>query len=172
MAVIDFNFNEANESKAMLNAAAKALEEESGKMNSVIERIRAGWQGTGSEQYIEYLQGLTKDIIARTAEMNRIALSMQESISKAEEADREAIRKLREAAGAGAVSASGTSPPQVCPPPDNDSQVHISSSGQSHSGGGQSFDSPNLSEAAEYVDNMFGNAAEAIRNAMLRSSGK
>lgn len=104
MADIDFNFSAAYECASSLRKTAAQIEQEIRNMDSIIAKVREGWQGAGAEQYITYLETLRRNISERAQRLYDISDAVNTSAAAAEEAD----RKASKLAG---------NNDQACPPP-------------------------------------------------------
>lgn len=114
MAYIDFDFELANSCESKIRSIAQEIEQESNKFQNIIVNVQTNWIGTGSNEYIERLDILKKEISARAQRLNDIANAIRSSITRAEEADREAARQLE---AMNNLTVCNPEPPPMCPDP-------------------------------------------------------
>lgn len=77
---------------------ADETEEIAQNIQRLIEKTRSGWTGAGSEEFIAYLQSIYSELSGRAENLNDISGAMYSSAQQAEEADREAARRVAETA--------------------------------------------------------------------------
>lgn len=152
MSTINFDFNAVYDCAERVRDMAEIIEQEAKKVTSIITTVQSGWTGSGSEAYINYLEAVRVNIFERSQKLYSIAEALKGSAIAAEEADREAARKLAETS-VSAQSVSQTQQPAACPPqtpvcePNNKAQALPKE------------------EIAATVNNMFSNVFDTVNNA-------
>lgn len=117
MSSINFDFNAVYDCAAKVRGIAANVEQDGKKITSLISTVETGWTGAGASAYRNYLEAVQVNIFERSQKLYSIADALEGSAIAAEEADREAARKLAEAANAAVQSSiSQTQQPAVCPP--------------------------------------------------------
>lgn len=114
MAYIDFDFDLANSCESKIRSIAQEIEQESNKFQNIIVNVQTNWIGTGSKEYVERLDIIKKEVSTRAQRLNGIADAIRSSITRAEEADREAARQLE---AMNNLPVCNPEPPPMCPDP-------------------------------------------------------
>lgn len=115
MSNINFDFSAVYDCAAKVRGIADNVEQEGKKITSLISTVETGWTGAGAAAYINYLEAVQVNIFERSQKLYSIADALEGSAIAAEEADREAARRLVET-NASAQSVSWSQQPAVCPP--------------------------------------------------------
>lgn len=153
MGNIYFDFNAVYDCAAKVRGIAANVEQEGKKITSLIGTVETGWTGAGASAYINYLKSVQVNIFERSQRLYSIADALEGSAIAAEEADREAARKLAAAeAEIYTQSVSQTQQPSMCPPPTPVCEPN---------------NAPQATpkEVATAVNSIFNNAFNAVNNA-------
>lgn len=156
MSTIYFDFNAVYDCAERVRHMAEIIEQEAKKVTFIITTVQSGWTGAGSEAYINYLESVRVNIFERSQKLYSIAEALKGSAIAAEEADREAARRLTEAEAAAAATHTKVqqTQPEVCPP-----QTTYSPPRQEQS-------------PADIAANTISNAFDIVRNVANQSSPK
>lgn len=147
MGKIDFNFQSAYAAKDTVRIAAESMENEAKLIEGLITQTSEGWTGAGSEAYINYLQHILSEVKMSASRLYTLLEQIGGSINAAEEADR-LSKEVIEAA--------------------------VSTSGNTHGGGGRSFEIPSKADshggAGKSIDTAVNSSVKEVSSAVKEVS--
>lgn len=90
MSIINYNFDDIDESISKLKEIAQTIEGEVQRLDNIILNTQNGWQGAGSENYIRYITDMRNKISSSAQNLYNIVSRLTNSAEEARQADEQA----------------------------------------------------------------------------------